>query len=171
MKIGPTVLTVLFVISNQAIAGIVIPSPPPAPAPPTFAGVNDTRAGIGLRYEFGDNALEVVGTVRQTYTDTNNAVTGGLAEIALPLVTKRQRLPKLRVMGLYGSTGIQGEAGFGYDFANQQPLLALGIQGPYVEGGINVLLNQEFHPYLGANTFGNAPDKQTVPAPVVLMLN
>ena len=114
--------------------------------PPTISGTNDTRAGIGLRYEFGDNAVEVVGTVRQTYTDTNNTVTGGLGEIAFPFVSQRKRLPKLRVMGLYGSPSIQGEAGLGYDFANQQPLLGLGVQGPYVEGGVNVLLNQEFHP-------------------------
>ena len=171
MKIGLTVLTALFVISNQSLAGIIIPAPPPAPAGPTFTGTNDTRAGIGLRYEFGDNALEVVGTVRKTYTDTNNTVTGALGEISFPFITQRKSLPKLRIMGLYGLTGVQGEAGLGYDFANQQPLLGLGVQGPYVEGGVNVLLNQEFHPYLGANTFGNAPDKTTVPAPVVILVN
>ena len=160
----------MFVASNDSFAGGAILPPPPA-APPPIIGINDTRAGIGLRYEFGDNAVEVVGIVRQTYTNANNNVTGVLGEVAFPFISQRKKLPKLRVMGMYGSTSVQGEAGLGYDFANQQPLLGLGVQGPYVEGGMNVLLNQEFHPYIGVNTFGGVPERTTTAAPAPLLVN
>ena len=63
---------------------------------------------------------------------------------------------------MVGSPSVQGLAGFGYDFANQQPLLGLGVQGPYVEGGVNYLFDGQFHPYLGIDTFGSAPDRNTV---------
>ena len=144
------VLTSGALLSGVALAGTVTPAP-------TFSGVSDTRAGIGLRFEFGDDAAEVVGSVRHTWTDTNHTVTGGLAEIAFPVITKRNHGPKIRAMGLVGSTSVQGLAGIGYDFANQQPLLGVGVQGPYVEGGANYLLNGEFHPYIGANIFGGVP--------------
>lgn len=129
---------------------------------PTFSGVDQTNAGIGLRFEFGDNVPEIVGVVRHTYTDTNNTVTGALAEVAIPLSEKLHFGPKLRVMGLVGSPSVQGEAGIGYDFANQQPLIGVGIQGPYVEAGANYLLDGQLNPYVGANTFGNAPSRDTV---------
>ena len=136
---------------------------PVIPAPTTsFAGVGQTTAGIGLRFEFGDNVPEVVGTVRHTYTDTNNTVTGGLAEVAIPLSDKFHFAPKIRAMGLAGSPSVQGELGIGYDFANQQPLIGAGIQGPYVEGGANYLFDGQLNPYLGVDTFGNAPSRDTV---------
>jgi len=140
--------------ANLAWAGAA-QSPPPTTT--TVSGVGDTRAGIGLRFEFGDNVPEVVGTVRHTWTDTNNTVTGAEAELAIPLTRQMHFGPKVRALGLIGSPSVQGLAGVGYDFANMQPLLGVGIQGPYVEGGANYLFDGKFHPYLGVNTFGNAP--------------
>ncbi len=123
--------------------------------------------GIGLRFEFGDNAAEVVGSVRHTYTDTNNTVTGFLGEVAVPVITEHNHGPKIRAMGLVGSTCVQGTAGVGYDFANNQALIGAGVQGPYVEGGVNFLFNSELHPYVGVNSFGCAPGATTtfLPAP------
>ena len=143
----------LFVASVSAVT-VIGSMTAWAGVPAPTIGVNQTTASIGLRFEFGDNAPEIVGTVRQTYTDPNNMVTGGLAELAIPLTNKKHFGPKIRAMGLIGSTSFQGEAGIGYDFANQQPLIGLGLQGPYVEGGANYLFDGEFHPYLGINTFG-----------------
>jgi hypothetical protein len=153
-------------VALVAVGGILLSSPAWAGFPATTTmGVSDTRAGIGLRFEFGDNAAEVVGSVRHTYTDTNNTVTGGLAEIAIPVITQRNHGPKIRAMGLVGSTCVQGMAGVGYDFANQQALVGAGIQGPYVEGGVNFLFNSELHPYVGVNSYSCAPTSFAVPPP------
>ena len=153
--------TLIAVLSGVSIIGSVA-TWAGAPATTTFGGVDQTSVGIGLRFEFGDNVPEVVGTVRHTYTDTNNTVTGALAEVAIPLSEKLKFGPKVRAMGLVGSPSVQGEAGIGYDFANQQPLIGVGIQGPYIEGGVNYLFDGEFHPYLGVDTFGNAPSRDTI---------
>ena len=134
----------------------------------TLSPTDETRVGIGLRFEFGDNAAEVVGSVRHTHTDTNNFVTGGLAEIAIPVITKKNHGPKIRAMGLAGSTCVQGVGGIGYDFANQQPLIGAGVQGPYSEAGANFLFNSELHPYIGLNSYGCAPDKTTTTTAIIL---
>ena len=162
-KINFRALTVVSAISGVVLIGSMTAWAGGPPAPTTsFSGVDQTNVGIGLRFEFGDNVAEVVGTVRHTYTDTNNAVTGGRVEVAIPLSEKLHYGPKFRAMGLVGSPSVQGEAGIGYDFANQQPLIGIGIQGPYVEGGANYLFNGQLNPYLGVNTFGNAPSRNTI---------
>ncbi len=132
------------------------PFPPPPPVT-TLSGTDDTRVGIGLRFEFGDNTAQVVGSVRHTYTYTDNNVSGALAELAVPIFPNTNFAPKVRAMGLFGNTTFQGEAGFGYDFANQQPLIGVGIHGPYVEAGANYLFDGQFHPYVGVDTYGGAP--------------
>ena len=163
-------LTVIATISGVAIIGSMTAWAGAFVVSTTsFSGVSQTSVGIGLRFEFGDNVPEVVGTVRHTYTDTNNTVTGALAEVAVPLSEKLHFGPKIRAMGLIGSPSIQGEAGIGYDFANMQPLIGVGIQGPYVEGGANYLFDGQLNPYLGVNTWGNAPSRNTIvtlPPPV-----
>jgi hypothetical protein len=105
--------------------------------------------------------------MRHTWTDTNRTVTGAVGEIAMPFYSQRPLAPKLRVMGLVGSPSVQGLAGLGYDFANHEPLVGIGFQGPYVEGGVNYLFNGEFHPYIGADTIGSAPDPTTVFVPAL----
>ena len=154
---------VTFIGSMAAWAGCS--APPPIT---TLSGVDQTSVGIGLRFEFGDNVPEIVGSVRHTYTNTNDTVTGALAEVAIPLSEKLKFAPKVRAMGLVGSPTVQGEAGIGYDFANQQPLIGVGIQGPYIEGGANYLLDGQLNPYIGVDTFGSAPSHIVIaPPPVV----
>ena len=145
----------IFCMTGFAIAGAAIVTP-------TLTGTENTTAGIGLRFEFGDNTAQIVASLRHTYTNTNNTVTGAMAEIAVPLFPAAHFGPKIRAMGLLGSTSFQGEAGVGYDFYNQQPLIGLGVQGPYVEAGANYLFDGKFHPYLGVDTYGGAPGASTV---------
>ena len=144
----------VFTVTQIAMAGVVVVPPVPVT---TFSGTDDTRVGIGLRFEFGDNTVQVVGSVRHTYTNTDNNVTGALAEIAVPVFPDTNFAPKVRAMGTFGNTTFQGEAGIGYDFANQQPLIGVGIQGPYVEAGANYLFDGQFHPYIGVDTYSGAP--------------
>jgi hypothetical protein len=153
----------IFAVTQIAMAGT------PVVPVTTITGTDDTRVGIGLRFEFGDNTVQVVGSVRHTYTNTDNNVTGALAEIAVPVFPDTNFAPKVRAMGSFGNTTFQGEAGIGYDFANEQPLIGVGIQGPYVEAGANYLFDGEFHPYIGVDTYGGAPGatSTTVFVPVV----
>lgn len=155
-KMNPTpyvaMIIAIFAVREIAMAGNG--SPPPVT---TLSGTDDTRVGIGLRFEFGDNTAQVVGSVRHTYTNTDNNVTGALAEIAVPIFPNTNFAPKARAMGLIGNTTVQGELGIGFDFANQQPLIGAGIHGPYVEAGANYLFDGQFHPYIGVDTYGGAP--------------
>jgi hypothetical protein len=154
----------VFCVTEFAMAGLpIVPIT-------TFSGTEANTASIGLRFEFGDNTAQVVGQVRHTYTNTDNNVTGALVEIAVPIFPDMNFAPKIRAMGLIGSTSFQGEAGVGYDFANQQPLVGFGVQGPYFEAGANFLFDGEFHPYVGVDTFGGAPGATSttvfVPVPI-----
>lgn len=153
----------VFALTEIAMAGSGIITPP-GPVT-TFSGTDDTRVGIGLRFEFGDNTVQVVGSVRHTYTNTDNNVTGALAEIAVPVFPDTNFAPKVRAMGTFGNTTFQGEAGIGYDFANEQPLIGVGVQGPYVEAGANYLFDGQFHPYIGVDSYGGAPGATVLLAP------
>ncbi len=159
-KVNPTqyLAMVIAVFAVTEIAMAVGPFPVA-----TLSGTDDTRVGIGLRFEFGDNTAQVVGSVRHTYTNTDNNVTGALAELAVPIFPNTNFAPKARAMGLIGNTTVQGELGIGFDFANQQPLIGAGIHGPYVEAGANYLFDGQFHPYIGVDSYGGAPGATVVP--------
>ena len=61
------VLTVIATISGVAIIGSMTAWAGGSVVSTTsFSGVSQTGVGIGLRFEFGDNVPEVVGTVRHT---------------------------------------------------------------------------------------------------------
>jgi hypothetical protein len=106
----------------------------------------------------------IVGTVRHTKTNEKNNVVGALGEVSFPLLGDQPFVPTVRAKGLVGNTDVQGLAGFGFNFAEGQALVNAGIQGPHVEGGLDVLLNGEINPYIGVNTFNGAPkrDKKTI---------
>lgn len=142
------------------IQGAVAGAPPPPPAPASsFSSNDDTMASIGLRFDFGDMKPEIVGQVRHTKTNSSNTVTGLMGEIALPILGEKPFVPTIRGMGIVGKPDVQGMVGLGYDFASQQPLLGLGVQGPFVEGGLNIELGGALEPYLGVNSYDGAPDR------------
>jgi hypothetical protein len=126
---------------------------------------NDTAFSLGIQYDFGDMQAELVGSVRRTHTNTGNDVTGGKLDVAIPLFAQSY-FPTFRAMGLAGSTKVQGEAGVGYDFAKQLPLLGAGVQGPYSNAGANFDMNG-VTPYAGANTLKDAPARTTVEIMIV----
>lgn len=148
------IITLAFVMTSSVsvMAGV--------PGTTTYSSNSETVGFVGIQVDLGDMQPEIVGGVRYTKTDTDNDVTGAKADVAFPLVGDAPFVPTVRVLGLMGSTEVQGEAGIGYDFAGQQPLLAVGAQGPYVNGGMNLELDGTFHPYIGANTLGDAPKRK-----------
>lgn len=146
---------IVYVVGNLNVAWAGLPLPPVN----VYSSETDTTVGIGLRFDFGDMQPEVVGTVRHTNTNKNNNVVGILGEISLPLMGDKPFVPAIRVKGLVGVPDVQGLAGVGYDFAHEQALVTAGVQGPYVEGGVDYLFSGDFAPYLGVNSYDGAPER------------
>ena len=131
-------------------------------ATPIYTGQTESIFSLGIQFDFGDMQPEVVGSFRHTKTDTGNDVTGAKVDLVMPVLGEDRFMPKIRAMGLMGSTDFQGEAGIGFDFATQQPLVGVGVQAPYAYGGLDVHLDGEFHPFVGVGSYDGAPSKKLV---------
>jgi hypothetical protein len=130
---------------------------------PTYVPVDETKFSIGLRFEFGDVVKpSVVGAVRKTHTDVNNQVTGAQFDVAVPFGPDQNFAPTLRLLGIYGNTNIQGLAGVGFDFSENQGILAVGAQIKHLEGGVHVDFGGGFAPYVGVSTYGGPPEREEV---------
>ena len=128
----------------------------------SYEATNTTAGFLGIQMDLTDLVPEVVGGVRYTSTDTQNRVVGAKADIAIPLTGKIDVGPKVRLMGLAGNTSLQGEAGVGFDFATKHPLVGIGVQVPYVNGGANFEFNGKVDSYFGLNTLQDAPARTTI---------
>ncbi|WP_424982799.1 hypothetical protein [Maritalea sp. S77] len=152
-------LIVMLLIPATAFAGT---------APPTYGPVTDTTVSIGLRFEFGDVVKpSVVGAVRTTNTSEDNVVTGALFDVAVPFGPDQNFLPTIRLMGVFGNPDVQGLAGVGFEFGENQGILAVGAQIKHLEGGVHVGFDGSFAPYAGASTYGGPPERSmtTLPPP------
>jgi hypothetical protein len=159
MKTGTAVLALFcFVLlaSQPAVAGVAISG---------YSSKSETVFSLGIQFDFGDMQPEIVGAVRHTKTDDDNDVYGGKLDVAVPLLGDDHFMPTVRALGLAGSRDFQGEAGLGFDFASEQALVGAGVQVPYVNGGLNLQFDGEFHPYIGVNTYEGAPSRRAVPLP------
>ncbi|MCF4098992.1 hypothetical protein [Maritalea mediterranea] len=155
------VTLVVMTYASPALAGMTVTLPPP-----TFSPVDDTSASIGLRFEFGDIiSPSLVGAVRTTHTSTENVVTGGMVDIAIPIGPDLNFQPTIRLMGIFGNTQIQGLAGAGFDFGQNQGILALGTQIKHLEGGMHIGLEGGLFPYVGASSYGGPPERETSSPP------
>lgn len=139
------------------------------PQPPVYSSNSDATALIGIQVDLTDLHPQLVGGIRYTHTNTNNVVSGAKADIAIPLVTGKPSAPTFRLMGLIGNPNAQAEAGLGFDLLTSQPVLAVGGQGPYVNGGANIGLGGKLTPYVGVNSLDGAPKRNvtivTIPSP------
>lgn len=154
-------------VSFSAIAGSAIPVMP-MPAPAQLQESEETVFSIGLRFSFSDMAPDLVGSVRNTTTDTDSDVRGIQGDIAIPLTKENQGNVKIRVLGLFGDRDVLGQAGLGYNFGTSNPMLSGGVQIPYFEGGVNLELDGKVDPYVGVNTF-DQPEAPTVIAPMMIV--
>lgn len=147
-----------FMLLAPQWAAAGIPAPPPTTQ---YSGKSETVFSLGIQFDFGDMQPEIVGAVRHTNTDKGNDVYGGKLDVAVPILGDDNFIPTVRVLGLAGSRDVQGEAGLGFDFAAQQALVGAGVQVPYVNGGVNLQFDGEWHPYLGVNTYDGAPSRKS----------
>ena len=144
----------IMLAPQSAVAGVALPTT-------SFSDRNETIFSIGIQLDFGDMQPEIVGAVRHTNTDEDNDVVGGKLDVAIPILGDDNFMPTVRVLGLAGSRDVQGEAGLGFDFAAQQAMVGAGVQVPYVNGGVNLQFDGEWHPYLGVNTYDGAPSRKS----------
>ena len=162
MRILPKILLLLavFMYSSISFAGSISI---PGPALNQFAENDETVVSIGLRLEFSDVVKpSIVGAVRRTETDTDNDVTGVMADIAIPLSPEGFSPGVFRVMGIFGDTDVQGLAGLGFDFRNNQGLVGLGAQTDFVDGGVNLGFDGSVTPYVGVSTYDGPPSRTAV---------
>ena len=152
LKIAALFLSILVIPSVANASGVMTVI--------TLSETEETVGTIGLRLEFGDVVRpSIVAGVRRTTTDTDNDVTGFGADLAFPLDPDSGFSPVLRIMGIFGDTNVQGQAGVGFDFGNNQPLIGLGAQGDYVDGGLNIY-QDKLVPYAGVSSYDGAPDRK-----------
>jgi hypothetical protein len=139
--------------------GVAIAGPQPACGSPypcaqpdgSTGGGSSTQAFLGLRWDFGAQGPALTGGVRYLKSDDGDTVYGAQFDGSLPL-TGDSHLPKLRLLGVFGSEAVQGQIGGGYDFGKQTAIVSGGLQGPYIEGGIDYGLDGSVAPYVGLNS-------------------
>lgn len=152
-------VTALFMAAavTPAEAGISFYTAPQG-SPGGVRAVVKTIFSLGIQWDFGDKKPEIVAAVRRTQTDAQSRVTGGKVDLTMPLALDMNFAPKLRVLGVAGDRNIQAEAGFGLRLTPHSisPLIAGGVQLPYVNGGANYIFADGLKPYLGFNTIRRA---------------
>ena len=132
--------------------------PPPGTDPTiTRTGRHENRVYAGINWNFGvrDGATVVLG-YRAAKVSSGGHVDGFKAEIGYVLSGAPTGLAEARVKYLNGSRSAQGEVGAGFSFASQAPLVNLGVQGPYINGGVDYLFGKGSLASIGVNTLGKA---------------
>jgi hypothetical protein len=119
-------------------------------APEGGVAGEQTKAFVGLRWDFGSQSPSLVAGIRNTNTDEDEKVLGGQLDFALKLGGE-SHAPTVRLLGLVGTTTILGEVGVGFDMAAWQALIAGAVQAPYVAVGANYLIGGDFAPYVEVN--------------------
>lgn len=113
-----------------------------------------TVFSIGVQWDFGDKRPDFVAGVRRTQTNTTSHVIGSKVDLSFPLTLDDGFQPRIRALALAGNRTAQGEAGVGLALNKSKvaPLVAAGVQLPYVNGGANYIYGGGLKPYLGVNT-------------------
>ena len=126
---------------------------PVAPPPPTVVqkDVRNQVAFATLNWYIGTSLLpNILVGYRDTTTEVNNNVKGG--SISISYNTKENTLDQFKVIGIAGNTDIVGEAGVGYSLYQQQFFANVGIQGLYMDAGLDYSLNNKLGYYIGVTT-------------------
>ena len=154
----------LFTVGSAMAGGPYYATPQGGPS--SLKSRVQTIFSLGVQWDFGDKKPQAVLGVRRSQTTTQSAVYGGKVDVAIPLSTDGLFNPTIRLLAVGGDRTIQGEAGVGATRNARgaiSPLLALGAQVPFVNGGVNYGIGQGFAPYLGLNTVKRAAAPERSP--------
>jgi hypothetical protein len=118
----------------------------------------DNRAYIGITIPFGDGKShipQIVVGAQSLKVDTSDTVVGGEVSARLNAFGGSKDdifVDSLRVGIVGGNRDVQGIVGGGYSFTDNEPLLSGAIQGPYVRGTADYVLNKGLGFSIEANT-------------------
>jgi hypothetical protein len=162
----------LMSVVPLAGAGTIVPAPGTDPTV-VKEGRHDNRVYVGINWNFGvrDGATVVVG-YRAAKISSSDHVQGVKVEVGYVLGGAPSGLAEARLKYLNGSRSAQGEIGAGFSFASQAPLVNAGVQGPYLNGGVDYLFGKGSLASIGVNTLGRAKkatETATCPAGSVLV--
>ena len=162
-----TLFWILLVLGSALVAPAAHAGKGGGPVAPTMTNqkLSDNQAFIGLQWNFGvRNGASVVVGYRWAKVTSDDKVNGG--QIAFNYAITGTTGPgELRLNWLSGTRSAQGELGLGYSFHAASFLANAAVQGSYVYGGIDYLVNKGFQPYIGVNTvhYKRVPYLQTCP--------
>lgn len=175
--LSPLGAAVALLAMGPAEAGSFLPPPPPPNCSITksesgvcsapTAGVINAPAGkrrsdtffMGINWNFGAKAPELVLGVRTLHTGVNKHSSGVQLDVFLPFLGGIS-FDRIRLSYVGGKRSVLGQLGFGYSFSQQTPLVGVGVQVPYANFGLDYLFRGTALPYVGLNSL-NRPKTPT----------
>ncbi len=114
---------------------------------------------MGINWNFGTKAPELVLGVRTLRTGVNKHSSGAQLDVFLPFLGGIS-FDRIRLSYVGGKRSVLGQLGFGYSFSQQTPLVGVGVQVPYANFGLDYLFRGTALPYVGLNSL-NRPKTPT----------
>jgi hypothetical protein len=114
---------------------------------------------MGINWNFGTKAPELVLGVRSLRTGVNKNSSGAQLDVFLPFLGGIS-FDRIRLSYVGGKRSVLGQLGFGYSFSQQTPLVGVGVQVPYANFGLDYLFRGTALPYVGLNSL-NRPKTPT----------
>jgi len=143
-------LLILICLACITVLQAQVPVPPPAP-PVQKEDVRHQIAFASLNWYIGKGYLpNIVVGYRNTVTTKDNDVKGGSGSISYNL--SKNQFDQFKIIGIYGNTDTVGEAGIGYSLDQKDIFGNIGLQGLYMDGGIDYYLNNQSGYYIGITT-------------------
>jgi len=171
---GALLALAVFALALPAHAGKGGPQLPDTIDPTVNkSGRNDNKLYVGINWNFGirNGATAVVG-YRAAKVAAGGHVHGYKAEISYVLSGAPMGFGEFRAKYLNGGRSVQGEAGVGYSFASQAFLINGGVQGPFINGGVDYLFDKGWLASIGVNSLGRVKKPiETLSCPADYTLN
>jgi hypothetical protein len=106
---------------------------------------------VGMNWNFGTKAPELVLGVRSLRTNTSKKSDGYQLDAFFPFVGGFS-FDRVRLSYVGGQRSALGQLGLGYSFAQQSILGTVGVQVPYFTAGVDYLFRGTALPYVGLNS-------------------
>jgi len=161
------ILLLSTLTASASFAGVVVP-PTFSLIPATGGGSKtETKAYVGLNWNLGGGVTPalVLGAFRAK-VQSDGDTTGGNLAFHLNLAGGIKP-GKLKLSYINGQENLQGEAGIGYDFLKNAPLLGLGLNAPHIAAGVDAYMGPGFVPYAALHSQGEFDKPNRTPAQCV----